>query len=257
MSGGMILDMGDVAVIDAPYRQLDVLGSNVEYWNIFEGTNGNLKRNFAQGKPAPTVVGSPTWDPVAQAYTFKNQTNFLQLGMPHTAEMSFYAICLPYNGDSVVISNYGGPRKDNPAVTTTGFSLMPSRGSTSGAFIVTQSTNNGADTPGTLLQAIINYVPSKPNAIMGRFSPPGVGINGMSVFNMSNGLNGGFAYGAGQGPILGSPPRLGSAYGLSNTTFSTIMMAIVWSRVIGLSELSAVHAYFKAEYAAKGFDIGG
>ncbi|UGO51435.1 hypothetical protein QJV44_gp21 [Serratia phage vB_SmaS_Tlacuache] len=257
MSGGLILDMGDVSATDAPYRHLDVLGDNLEYWNIFEGNEGNLSRNLVRGKPLPIVVGTPVWDSVTQSMQFNNQRDFLQLGMDHTQNMSVYAIAIPTDVDSMVVSNYGGQRKDGLG-TTTGFSLMHSRSATGGSFIVTQNTNGGADAgAGQLRQANFNKVSDTPNAVMGRFSAPAVGLNGMSVYNMTNGANTGFAYGAGQGPIIGAPPRLGSGYGLTAGLVSRVLMCVVWSRVLGLTELANIHSYFKAEYAAKGIDIGG
>lgn len=254
MSGGLIFDMGNVPVIDAPYRHLELLGANLEYWNIFEGDGGNLTRNLVEGKAAGQVVGTPVWDPTGQVLNCNSNQNFIQTGVEHTENMSFYAIGISTGTDTFSMSNYGGPRKDTPTVTTTGVSLMPSRTPTSGSFIVTQEPTGGGAS--TLLQANTAQSNLQINAVFGRHSSPGVGINGMSGYNMTTGSNTGFAYAAGNKPILGSPFRVGSSYSF-NGNVCKVMMAIAWSRVLGLPELGAIHAYFKEEYAAKGFNIGG
>lgn len=227
--------------------------SGCEYLNFFNGASGNLTRNLIEGKPQGIVSGTPTAN--GQSANFNGSANYIQTGVAHTSNMTFFAVVMTPSAanDTMIISNYASPRTDSGTGTTTnGASLVLNSGTLARQIAVVRPTAGGADLNSQTSTASAGSL-GVIRAVTGRF---GTTTNSTDVYVNTSGTSGTIALAGTNTFSLGSPFRIGAGY--SNVyvnSATTIYCAAIWSYEMSTTTILSVYNYFKAYYASLGTPI--
>lgn len=256
--GGVVITASGV---DASANNIGLIlpyANNCEAFGILGGTVARSQKNYATGKPAFTLVGSPTIS--ANSIAFQNVVSWLQTAVTETDNMTLIAVCSKAKQNAYLISNYGTVRTGstnsqyplgaNLRTTAQGSSTTVNfLSSTAGSY---DGTPNG--TANAVSASLTRTASSGYRCATARFAEPA----GTSKINdLTAGDNVITTRASGVRDKSVGAFRVGSS-ALSDASRSDVVDILgfaIYSEVLSDANLNLVYNWFKAYYARRGIAI--